>query len=151
MRLRLRRKLVGRAAAPPARPRGVQVSVFYSVDRNVNHETRAADRPSVYPFAYTFVTLNVIEILISYSRIFDKESSKRHPLFVNKSSSACQALPLDTLTPSPTISTSGYLGVTYEDKNKRTSRDKCAKIAARGRERGARGTGGVDPPELLFG
>ncbi|GBP22375.1 hypothetical protein EVAR_11891_1 [Eumeta japonica] len=50
-----------------------------------------------------------------------------------------------------TISTSGYLKVTYEYNNKRTSRDKCAKTAARWRERGARGTGGVDPPEPLSG
>ncbi|GBP30636.1 hypothetical protein EVAR_76180_1 [Eumeta japonica] len=55
MRLRLRRKPVGRAAAPPARPRGVQVSVYISVDRNVSRETHAADRPSVY-LAYPFIT-----------------------------------------------------------------------------------------------
>ncbi|GBP64125.1 hypothetical protein EVAR_8494_1 [Eumeta japonica] len=69
MGLRLRRKLVGRAAAPPAQPHGI--FTFYSVDRNVSHETRAADRPSVYPFAYPFITLNVIDILVSY---FDCEA-----------------------------------------------------------------------------
>ncbi|GBP64924.1 hypothetical protein EVAR_49218_1 [Eumeta japonica] len=50
-----------------------------------------------------------------------------------------------------TILTSGYLEVTYEYNNKRTSGGKCAKTAARGRERGTRGTGSVDPPGLLFG
>ncbi|GBP55385.1 hypothetical protein EVAR_45707_1 [Eumeta japonica] len=49
------RKPVGRAAAPPARPRGVQVSVYISVNRNVSRETHAADGPSVY-LAYPFIT-----------------------------------------------------------------------------------------------
>ncbi|GBP39367.1 Transposon Tf2-6 polyprotein [Eumeta japonica] len=49
------RKPVGRAAAPPARPRGVQVSVYISVDRNVSRETHAADGPSAY-LAYPFIT-----------------------------------------------------------------------------------------------
>ncbi|GBP52560.1 Protein FAM200B [Eumeta japonica] len=51
----------GRPRRTAARPRGVQVSVFYSVDRNVSHETHAANRPSVYPFAYPFITLNVTD------------------------------------------------------------------------------------------
>ncbi|GBP28247.1 hypothetical protein EVAR_19096_1 [Eumeta japonica] len=50
-----------------------------------------------------------------------------------------------------TISTSGYLEVTYEYNNKRTRRDKCAKTAARVARAGHTRDRGVNPPELLFG
>ncbi|GBP20575.1 hypothetical protein EVAR_93689_1 [Eumeta japonica] len=60
-------------------------------------------------------------------------------------------LPLTSVCGANTISTSGYLEVTYEYNNKRTKRDKCAKTVARkARARYARDRG-VDPPELLFG
>ncbi|GBP59953.1 hypothetical protein EVAR_89024_1 [Eumeta japonica] len=44
-----------------------------------------------------------------------------------------------------TISTSGYLEVTYEYNNKRTSRDKCAKTAARLARAGHARVGGCRP------
>ncbi|GBP66137.1 Mariner Mos1 transposase [Eumeta japonica] len=64
-----------------------------------------------------------------------KQVEKERPELINKKRVYFHAAKFST------ISTSGYLEVIYGYNNKRTSRDKCAKTAARRRERGARGTG----------